>query len=481
MKKIFLLIILSLLLVVVVPNESNAAAAANSKIILDGQELVLPDNVQVANVNKSVMIPIRVVAESLKFKVDWDQKSRNVKIQQDARTLSLTVDKKEASVDNNVVELNNAPLIMNNTVVVPIRFVSEQMGLEVSWDNTDKVVYLTSKKNEAPSENENTSTGAEDNDKGSAKRVNEISFSNNQLIISMDSAVNPVISTLKNPDRVVIDLPKTTFGNVAQSLDSGSNGRLDVSAFPNIADIRYSLFSRNPDQVRIVIELIDVPAVGYSYETSTDKIMVNLNTTGEVVIPAPTPDNPIPIAIPGLKVVVIDPGHGGKDPGTIGVNDVHEKDFTLPLALKVQALLLQEPEIQVIMTRDTDVYPTRTERVELANQLNADIFVSIHGNSVLASPQTTGTETYYYQRTSSKQLAEVIHKHLIAALGLKDRGVKNGNFQVIRETKMAATLLEIGFLSNIGDAELMMSENGQNAAAQAIVDGIKEYLGIQGH
>ncbi|MNN22734.1 N-acetylmuramoyl-L-alanine amidase LytC precursor [compost metagenome] len=133
------------------------------------------------------------------------------------------------------------------------------------------------------------------------------------------------------------------------------------------------------------------------------------------------------------------------------------------------------------MTRDTDVYPTRTERVELANQLNADIFVSIHGNSVLASPQTTGTETYYYQRTSSKQLAEVIHKHLIAALGLKDRGVKNGNFQVIRETKMAATLLEIGFLSNIGDAELMMSENGQNAAAQAIVDGIKEYLGIQGH
>ncbi|MNP68922.1 N-acetylmuramoyl-L-alanine amidase LytC precursor [compost metagenome] len=63
-------------------------------------------------------------------------------------------------------------------------------------------------------------------------------------------------------------------------------------------------------------------------------------------------------------------------------------------------------------------------------------------------------------------------------MGLKDRGVKNGNYEVIRETKMAAVLLEVGFLSNIYDEEIMLSESGQNAAAQAIVDGIKEYLGV---
>ncbi|MBA9087052.1 N-acetylmuramoyl-L-alanine amidase [Fontibacillus solani] len=471
MKRILLSILLSLFFVIVFPIESNAAAD-NSKIILDGEELILPDKVQVANVNKSVMIPIRVVAESLKFKVDWDQKSRNVKIQQNARTLSLTVDQKEALVDNNIIELNNAPLIMNNTVVVPIRFVSEQMGLEVSWDNTDKIVYLTRKNSETSSEN--SSTGIVQDTTSSVKRVNEINFSSNQLVIAMDSSVTPVISTLKNPDRVVIDLPNTTFGNVAQSIDSSSNGKLDVSAFPAVADIRYSLFSRDPDQVRIVIELVDVPAIGFSYETSADKILVNLNVTGDGV--APAPQNPVSYS--ETKVVVIDPGHGGKDPGTTGINNYKEKDFTLAVALKVQALLLQEPEIEVIMTRETDVYPTRPERVQLANQLNANVFVSIHGNSVLSSPQTTGTETFYYQRSNSKELADVIHKHLVAAMGLKDRGVKNGNYEVIRETKMAAVLLEVGFLSNIYDEEIMLSESGQNAAAQAIVDGIKEYLGV---
>lgn len=130
------------------------------------------------------------------------------------------------------------------------------------------------------------------------------------------------------------------------------------------------------------------------------------------------------------------------------------------------------------MTRETDVYPTRSERVKLANDLNADVFVSIHGNSVKGSPQVSGTETFYYQRASSKELANIIHKHLIEALGFKDRSVKNGNLQVIRETTMPAVLLEIGFLSNKDEEEAMMSESMQDKAAQAIVDGIKEYLNL---
>ncbi|WP_339224316.1 N-acetylmuramoyl-L-alanine amidase [Paenibacillus sp. FSL W7-1332] len=178
----------------------------------------------------------------------------------------------------------------------------------------------------------------------------------------------------------------------------------------------------------------------------------------------------------GKKIVVIDPGHGGSDPGTISFTKKPEKILTLALGLKVQALLQQEPGIEVIMTRETDIYPTRSERVKLANDLKADVFVSIHGNSVKAAPQVSGTETYYYQRESSKELADLIHKNLIKALGFQDRGVKNGNYQVIRETTMSAVLLEVGFLSNKSEEEAMMSETNQNKAAQAIVDGIKEYL-----
>lgn len=128
------------------------------------------------------------------------------------------------------------------------------------------------------------------------------------------------------------------------------------------------------------------------------------------------------------------------------------------------------------MTRETDVYPTRPERVQLANTLNADVFVSIHGNSVEASPQISGTETFYYKRSSSKALADIMHRHLVEALGFKDRGVKNGNLEVLRDTTMPAVLLEIGFLSNLAEEQAMLSETVQDKAAQAIVDAIKEFV-----
>lgn len=238
-----------------------------------------------------------------------------------------------------------------------------------------------------------------------------------------------------------------------------------------MTEVRYSLFNQDPAQVRIVIELNNINAVQYTPQFIQDKLILDLNFNGEISNTEPTPPNS------GKKIVIIDPGHGGSDPGTTGYSQKYEKDFTLALSLKVQALLLKEPEIEVIMTRETDVYPTRTERVQLANKLKADVFVSIHGNSVPTSPQTTGTETFFYQRSSSKDLANVIHKHLIEAIGLKDRGVKNGSLQVIRETTMPAVLLEIGFLSNPEEEALMLSDSFQDKAAQAIVDGIKEYLG----
>lgn len=268
---------------------------------------------------------------------------------------------------------------------------------------------------------------------------------------------------------------QTTFGDLSQPLASGSMAKLDVSGQPNVSEVRYSLFNRDPDQIRIVIEMNRDSIIQVNHEFIGDQLIIDLNDTGDFESPIQEPL----AGERGKKIVVIDTGHGGSDPGTTSISNKHEKDFNLALSLKVQELLLKEPEIEVLMTRDRDVYPTRTERVQLANTLNADVFVSIHGNSVLESPQANGTETYYYQRSSSKQLANAIHKRLIKAIGLKDRGVKDKSFQVIRETKMAAVLLEIGFLSNISDEKAMISNTVQYKAAQAIVDGIKEYLSIK--
>ncbi|MGF7046432.1 N-acetylmuramoyl-L-alanine amidase [Paenibacillus sp. DS2015] len=444
------------------PVQSHAATS-QIKIILDGQELNLPNEVEVVNARNNIMIPIRVVAENLKFNVNWDQKTQNINIQQGSKAIALTVGKQEATVGNSSVSLNMAPQIIKNTVVVPIRFVSEGMGLKVDWNNKEKIVTLASTTS-PPSSPANGSQ----ND-SITNLVHEINYLNNQLVVSLDREVTPVITTLKNPDRIVVDFPSTNFGNMSQPVPVESMGKLDTGYIPNLTEVRYSLFKNDPAQVRIVIELNNVSSVNYNQQYDAGKFILDLKMVND-----PTPATPIGGS--SKKIVVIDPGHGGSDPGTTSITNRYEKQFNLALALKVQAILLQEPEIEVVMTRETDVYPTRPERVKLANDLNADVFVSIHGNSVSSAPQVTGTETFYYQRANSKELANIVHKHLVKAMGLKDRGVKNGSLEVIRETTMPAVLLEVGFLSNKSDEEAMMSESVQTKAAQAIVDGIKEYL-----
>ncbi len=109
--------------------------------------------------------------------------------------------------------------------------------------------------------------------------------------------------------------------------------------------------------------------------------------------------------------------------------------------------------------------------------LKADLFISVHANSS-SSSASNGTETYY-QRDSSKALANVLHKYLVQATGLTDRCVRYGNFHVIRETKMPAVLLEVGYLSNKNEEAVLFTEALQNRVAASIVSGIKEYLGIK--
>ncbi|WP_454191396.1 N-acetylmuramoyl-L-alanine amidase [Paenibacillus sp. Marseille-Q7038] len=473
MKKTIILFLFSLFVCSIFPNIGHASSnPPKAKIILDGKEIKLPSNAQVSIINNSVMIPIRVVAENMNFKVTWDQKIKRIKIQNSTDTLTLTVNKKEALINDMPSLLEVSPRNLNKTVVVPLRFVSENMGLAVKWDNKKKVVTLTSS---IPVAGSNESEG--ETDEESVKHVNDMYFADNQLVVSLDGEVKPSISTLANPQRIVVDIPNATFSSsFSQPLSIGTIGKLDVSGYSSVSEVRYSLFSRDPEVVRIVIVAENEIPFEFQTEMDSNTLVVDVTEADEnntsVPIPVPPVDNL------GRKTVVIDPGHGGSDPGTIGITNKHEKDFNLALSLKVEALLQNEPEIHVVMTRDEDVYPTRTERVALANALKADIFISIHGNSVLASPQASGTETYYYQRSSSKDLASDIHKHLVKALGFKDRGVKEGNWQVIRETTMASALLEIGFLSNLAEEEALFTEAVQDKAAQAIVEGIKEYLGI---
>jgi len=171
---------------------------------------------------------------------------------------------------------------------------------------------------------------------------------------------------------------------------------------------------------------------------------------------------------------VIDAGHGGKDPGADGASGNRERAFTLALSTKVFDLLQQEPMFEAYMTRTDDTFVGLKERAQIANDLEADAFVSIHGNTFI-DPDVSGTETYYYA-DESLLFASEVHKQLAKATGFKDRGVKKEGWEVLKNSNKLAILLEIGFLTNPSDETNMLSEMHQNRTAQAIVRGIKKYF-----
>ena len=190
--------------------------------------------------------------------------------------------------------------------------------------------------------------------------------------------------------------------------------------------------------------------------------------------------------LPGLKgkTVVIDAGHGGSDPGAIGPMGTREKQLNLSLAMKVKASL-ETAGAKVLMTRETDVdvsSPNATDREELwarvwvANRNRADLFVSIHHNSS-ANRDKTGTSTYYFLKTSyDAMLAQYIQDAMLRAGGLLNLGVRPANFFVVKNATMPAALLEVGFISNPQEEQLLGNPDFQQKMAQAVVAGIDQFF-----
>ncbi|MEW5785980.1 MAG: N-acetylmuramoyl-L-alanine amidase [Bacillota bacterium] len=178
------------------------------------------------------------------------------------------------------------------------------------------------------------------------------------------------------------------------------------------------------------------------------------------------------------KTIVLDPGHGGSDPGAVGVTGYYEKTVNLAVARELAALL-EKAGARVVMTRIGDTNPTLAQRVNLANSSAADVFVSIHSN---AHPQAwvSGTETYYYawnaSNSRSSTLANHLQQQLVGALGLRNIGIKSADFYVVRNTYMPAALVEIAFLSNYGDEALLRKPQTHSLSAEALFRGLEAFF-----
>lgn len=227
-----------------------------------------------------------------------------------------------------------------------------------------------------------------------------------------------------------------------------------------------------------------------------------------------------------IKTVVIDPGHGGKDPGCLGSHH-QEKHLALALGKKVALFIAtQFPEVKVIMTRETDVFIPLHERTRIANQNNADLFISIHCNYMPGSRATSGSETYVMGLHTAEQnlevakrennaillednyqqnydfdpnspeahimlsmfqnayleqsilIAERVEEKIASFAGRRSRGVKQAGFYVLKATTMPSILIEAGFLSNREEENYLATEDGQNIVANAVFQAFAEYKSL---
>lgn len=180
-------------------------------------------------------------------------------------------------------------------------------------------------------------------------------------------------------------------------------------------------------------------------------------------------------------IIVLDPGHGGKDPGAVG-NCLQEKNIVLDLALRI-GKLLQSRGATVLYTRGIDVFVELSERARMANNWKADFFLSLHINSTV-NTTASGFESFVHSNVNggvTAALQNTIHRKVAAVfgvVGVPDRGQKKGNLAVLRETNMPALLLEYGFISSTKDSTLLKNPGFLDKLAQATAEGIAEAFGL---
>ena len=274
----------------------------------------------------------------------------------------------------------------------------------------------------------------------------------------------------------------------AQLANSVKGPSLDASS----PVLRVRLRQTDPRTVTILVQPAAGVRVGNIGQPRPELLSLELQRSSLVLTPPPStnpdpaPSIPVPSPAPEIQsppekplnrkgriVVMVDPGHGGKDPGAIGIGGVQEKDIILPISKRI-AQLLEEKGIQAVMTRDSDYFVDLQPRVDLAERANADLFVSIHANSLPTRPDISGLETYYFD--SGQRLAQVIHNSLLQNVNIRDRRVRKARFYVLRKSSMPSVLVEVGFVTGREDAPKLSTSAYQNQLAEAIVRGILQYV-----
>ena len=379
--------------------------------------------------------------------------------------------------------------------------------------------------------------------------VSEIRYWSNEdytrVVVQLDREIEFRKHILSNPDRIYFDLQDTR-------LRSALNGKTYPIDDVFIKQVRVA--QNRPDMVRLVLDFAeinkhtvfalydpfrividtlggrrspDTPQVA-ERTVNTEEAVLSLATgTDTTVRVSETPTVPASnldgdrslTRVLGLKVgrVVIDPGHGGGDTGSIGSSGLKEKDLVLSVSKRLKILVEERLGTDVVLTRDTDKFVPLEERTAIANQLGADLFISVHANSSRIR-KVSGVETFFLNLTSnaeerevasrenagsqrnireledllrqialgdyneeSKDLAQIIQQSLYSEVKnhhpiLRNRGVKKAPFIVLINLNMPGILTEVGFISNPTEEKYFTEKEGQDQVAEALYKGIEKYF-----
>ncbi|MDP1759229.1 MAG: N-acetylmuramoyl-L-alanine amidase, partial [Thermodesulfovibrionales bacterium] len=328
-----------------------------------------------------------------------------------------------------------------------------------------------------------------------------------RVVVDLSAPVEFSKNRIANPDRLYFDLKNSRISKEIKTTLPVGDGILKT--------VRAGQF--NQDTVRVVLDLEEISDFKVFVLDEPARLVIDVYGHEKA---ANTHD-----LASAVKTIVLDPGHGGHDPGAVGPNGLYEKDIVLDITLKVRTILSKNKNFRILMTRDKDVFIPLVERTAFANSKNADLFISIHVN---ASPKKTarGVETYLLnwtndeesirvaarenaislkkmkeqmkkyksdvdimlsdlrrdlKRDESIKLANYVQGSIVSTLGenyndIKNLGVKNALFYVLFGARMPSVLAEVSFISNPAEENLLSKESYRDYIAQAIADGIDTYV-----
>lgn len=457
MKKLCVLAVLIFLL-----NSLTAFAYDDIKLIINGNEI--QSDVCPVIFNSRTLVPARAVLEALGADVSWVPTEKKAVISEHSCEIIMYANQDFATVNGENITLDCPAKLINGRIMIPVRFVAETLGADVSWDSAALRVIINKEMNRITLKKLSAVKNGDYLDVTATFDGNVEGFSDFKL-------------TNDGKNRIVIDVEGAAVGDVKTLSVEDSN----------VLRIRCGQFKTSPFVTRIVADLNNMSE--YSADSSGNTITVrikNVKTTA-------SPQNPQTPQVPSASVswdgsvklndnakdilVVIDPGHGGSETGAIANKDtknpVYEKDINLAISLYLNEML-KSAGVKTAMTRTDDSFVSLTSRPTIANNLGAELFLSVHSNS-FKNDIAEGTEVLYFANggdsygISGEEFALILQQELVSALGTFDRGITDGSgMYVIKNTSMPAVIAEIAFISNPDDFAKLSSEQYQKKAAYAL-------------